>query len=110
MDVRYKVEEAERKFHERVLHHHIVDDEYFVLTPDNDRYNESVDKYSFYEQLNGRDRNPDAVQEEMHDLLNQLLTMKCDARWWMQELLVPQSKNRKGCNDVFLILFLGVEW
>ena len=69
LDVRKKVEEAERKFHERVLHHHIVDDEYFVLTSDNDQYNESVDEYSFYEQLNGRDRNPDAVQDEMHDLL-----------------------------------------
>ena len=50
-----EVEEAE----------HVVDDEYFVLTPDNDRYNESLDEYSFYDGLNGRERYPDAVQAEV---------------------------------------------
>ena len=64
--VQYKVEEAERKFHERVLLHHVVDDEYFVLTPDNDRYNESLGEYSSYDRLHGRDRYPHPVQREVH--------------------------------------------
>ena len=61
--VQFQVEEAERKFHQRVLLHHVVDDEYFVLTLDNDRYNESLEEYSL---LNGRDRFPDAAQGEVH--------------------------------------------
>ena len=77
---------------------------------DHRRYNESLDEYSFRDKPNGRDRYPDAVQVRCTILLNHLVTMKCDAWWWMQGLLVPKSKNGLVRNDAFsdLVCWLQV--
>ena len=70
--------------HERVLRHHVVDDEHFVLAPDKVRYNESLGEYSFDYRLNGRDRYPYPFRERCTLWLDQTPMMKCDA-WWMLE-------------------------
>ena len=90
------VVQAERKFHEIIIFHHVVHNEYVVLTPDNDRFNESFDEYSFYDRLHGRGRYPDAVEEEVHAFVElfadrELLRMVVNARArveWLAETCV----------------------
>ena len=101
--VQKMVEDAERKFHERALFHHVVDDEYFARLTLIGTVNQKT--ITFYHRLNGRDRYPDAVQRQVHAVaeaiadepLPSALACRACSNRFARDRLPRVEENRCGC-------------